>query len=87
VYPNRTDLGYAASRSAEFGLSSAGEPAAILHPSKTEKKILNFVKISRLVNRNTRLALESRRIPCDSLAMSAIEEMAFTLWKGTGIKV
>jgi hypothetical protein len=35
VYPNQTDLGYAASRPVEFGLSSTGEPAAILRPSKT----------------------------------------------------
>jgi len=44
VYPNQTDLGYAASRPVEFGLSSTGEPAAILHPSKTNTNIPNACK-------------------------------------------
>ena len=41
VYPSRTDLGYAASRPVEFGLSSPGKPGAILHPSKTELRVIH----------------------------------------------
>jgi len=41
VYPNRTGLGYAASRPVEFGLSSPGNPGAIPRPSKTKGRLAN----------------------------------------------
>jgi hypothetical protein len=69
VYPNRTDLGYAASRPLVFGLSSSGcvhprsiatedGPKAILRPSKTS---LNIIKKNGFTSRDLCKTSRERR--------------------------